>query len=220
MDLFCKIVETKSGWISNNFGKFTINTMTRAIAESTNSLSVFFLKKHGYLPQTRSHRYGGIKWARGYTENKINFWVNIEENGGSVELIYAYTNYQSGEKTDMKYRVPLTTTPCPYGGRRYWFLCPLSSRGVSCRRRVAIIYSVGKWFGCRDCANIAYQAQFYGGSIHVGFVSEPDVEKAYMEIKREYYKGKPTRKYKRYLRLMRKMDNFKARVTAKYGIEF
>jgi hypothetical protein len=74
-----------------------------------------------------------------------------------------------------------------------------------------VIYSVDKWFGCRYCANIAYQAQFEGGRFRIGSVTEPDVEKAYNEIKRFYYAGKPTRKYKRYLRLRDKMDNSWAR---------
>ena len=190
--------------------------MTRTIAESINSLSVFFLKKHGYFPKRGGTRHGGIRWTRGYEENNMKFWVNTEEDGGYVELRYTNTNFQSGEKTDMKYRVPLTTKPCPYGGRRYWFLGPLSN----CSRRVGVIYGAGKWFGCRYCANIAYQAQFYGGSIRVGSVSESDVEEAYREIKQEYYNGRPTRKYKRYLRLREKMDNFKAKVFMKYGVEF
>jgi len=101
--------------------------MTRTVAEGTNSLSVFFLKKHGYLPQGKSHNYGGIKWTRGDWKNNINFWVNTEE-GGYVELTYTVTIRWSGEKTDMRHKVLLVTTPCNYGGRRYWFVCPLSKK--------------------------------------------------------------------------------------------
>ncbi len=200
--------------------------MAKAVAESTNRLSIFFLKKHGYLPQEKSHSYGGIKWTRGDWENNINFWVNIEDpeseaSGGSyVELIYTVTIHRSEEKTDMKYKVPLATTPCNYGGRRYWFVCPLSRNGVYCGRRVGVIYSVDKWFGCRHCADIAYQAQFEGGDLRVGKVTEPNVEKAYKEIKREYYNGKPTRRYKRYLRLREKMDNSWVKAARKFGMGF
>jgi len=200
--------------------------MARAVAESTNRLSVFFLKKHGYLPQGKSRSYGGTKWTRGDWENNINFWVNTgdsesEAMGGSyVELIYTVTVRWSGEKIDMRYKVPLVTTPCNYGGRRYWFVCPLSKNGIYCGRRVGVIYSVDKWFGCRYCADIAYQTQFEGGAFRVGSVTEPDVEKAYNELKQKYYNGKPTRRYKRYLRLREKMNNSWVRVARKFGMEF
>ena len=200
--------------------------MAKSIAESTNRLSVFFLKKHKYLPQGKSSSYGGITWTRGDWKNNINFWITTEEyekettENSYVELIYTVTINWSGEKTDMRYKVPLVTTPCNYGGRRYWFLCQLYKNKVYCGRRVGVIYSVGKWFGCRYCASIAYQAQFEGGSFRIGSVTEPDVEKAYEQVTTPYYKGKPTRKYKRYLRLRETMDNSWIRAGAKFGMKF
>lgn len=199
--------------------------MTREKAEQTNRLSVFFLKKHGYLTQSKDEiaKYGGIRWTRGDWENNINFWVNTSgdnpetEENSYIELIYTVTINATGEKHDMKYRVPLVATPCQYGGKRYWFKCPLYKNGEYCGRRVGVIYSVDKWFGCRHCANIAYQAQFEGGNYRMGSVCEPDVEKAYNEIKRFYYKGKPTKKYQRYLKLREKMDNSWAVMLSKLG---
>lgn len=193
--------------------------MTRSIAEDTNRLSVFFLKKHGYLPQAESERFGGIKWTRGEWENSVNFWVVTKNEGGYVELSYTVTNHWTDEKLDIKHKVPLITTPCNYGGKRYWFRCPLIKNGIYCGRRVGVIYSVDNWFGCRYCADIAYQAQFEGGRFRVGSVSEPDVNKAYNEVKRKYYMRKPTRKYKRYLRLRKKMDNAWRKIGLIYGIE-
>ncbi len=200
--------------------------MSRAKAESTNRLSVFFLKKHGYLPQGASNSYGCIKWTLGDWENNINFYVSTSdyeeesEETSYIELIYTITIRWSGEKTDMRYKVPLVTTPCNYGGRRYWFRCNLSKNGVYCGRRVGVIYSVDKWFGCRYCADIAYQAQFEGGRFRTGSVTEPDVEKAYNEIKRMYYNGKPTRRYKRYLRLRKQMDRSWMRAAMRFGMDF
>ncbi len=187
--------------------------MTRAIAEQSNRLSIFWLKKQGYLPQEELWQYGGIKWTRGDWENNINFYVQTSgdkaetEETNHIELIYTTTNYWSKEKTDMRYKIPLITTPCNYGGKRYWFKCNLTKNGIYCGRRVGMLYSVGNWFGCRHCAEVAYQAQFQGGRFKAGSLCEPDVERAYDEVKLEYYNGRPTRKYKRYLRLRRKMDN-------------
>jgi len=201
--------------------------MARAKAEQSNRLSIFWLKKHGYLHKDYSHMSGGITWTYGYSENKSSIGFDIcRDNWGTAEertyvrLHYTHTDSGSGEKSEMDYKVQLATTPCRYGSKRYWFICPLSKNGQYCGRRVGVIYSIGKWFGCRHCGEIAYQAQFEGGRFRTGAVCEPDVEKAYNEIKREYYNGKPTRKHKRYLRLREKMDDSWVRAARRFGMEY
>lgn len=47
------------------------------------------------------------------------------------------------------HRVAVETTPCHFGGVRYWFLCPF------CERRCAVIYKKG----CRLCANGRYRSE-------------------------------------------------------------
>lgn len=47
------------------------------------------------------------------------------------------------------HRVAVETTPCHFGGVRYWFLCPF------CERRCAVIYNKG----CRLCANGKYRSE-------------------------------------------------------------
>jgi hypothetical protein len=51
--------------------------------------------------------------------------------------------------------IRLTSTPCPYGGRRLWFLCPT----MACRRRVAKLYLRDGSFRCRGCHRLAYASQ-------------------------------------------------------------
>ncbi len=46
----------------------------------------------------------------------------------------------------------LTWTPCHFGGRRLWFVCP-------CGRRVGILYFAGRQFRCRQCCGLAYASQ-------------------------------------------------------------
>ncbi len=181
--------------------------MAKGTAEQTNRLSIFFLKKHGYLPQGQSWRYGNITWSRGDWENDMSF--NVKTSGDEYEtketsyikLSYTVTVHSTGEETDMDYKVPLVTTPCKYGGKRYWFICELSKNGYYCGRRVGVIYSVDKYFGCRYCARIAYAKQMEGGKFRWNGISIPDIEKAEKEVRRYYYNGKPTRKYRRVIRL-------------------
>lgn len=74
---------------------------------------------------------------------------------GYLRLIYNYRAPGSEDWGPLDYPVRLQTTPCHYGGVRYWFTCP----AVGCGRRVAILYLGGKYFACRDCYQLAYQSQ-------------------------------------------------------------
>ncbi|MSU55311.1 MAG: hypothetical protein EXS46_02105 [Candidatus Taylorbacteria bacterium] len=178
--------------------------MAKQEAEWSNRLGIFWLKKHGYLDG--GWRFGGIKWAYGGNKSSISFTVcTNEETGDNITLQYRHTNHATEEKESMDYKVELTATPCNYGSKRYWFICPLSKNGKYCGRRVGVLFSIGKWFGCRHCGNVAYTSQMQGGR-NKGFISIPDIERAEKEVKRYYYKGRPTRKYRRLMRLNKRLE--------------
>lgn len=187
--------------------------MAKNQAEWSNRLSVFFLKKHGYLDRNFSYKAGSISWSYGgEPKSNISFYVGRNDWGTPEEtthinLQYTHTDSWSGEKSNMDCRVNLTTTPCNYGGVRYWFICPLTKNGIYCGRRVGVIYSIGKWFGCRKCGNIAYASQMKGGKFRGSNVTAPDIEKLEGEIRRYYYKGEPTRKHKRLIKMNQKLSN-------------
>jgi len=48
----------------------------------------------------------------------------------------------------------LAWTPCHYGGKRAWWLCPIPG----CGRRVAVLYA-GSVLACRHCHQLAYKSQ-------------------------------------------------------------
>src|SRR3989338_5619504 len=183
--------------------------MAKQQAESINRLSVFWLKKHGYM--SSGWHSGGIKWTHGSSESSIGFIVSIDENEGDhVKLQYINTDSWTGERESMDLRIELTATPCNFGGKRYWFICPLTKSGQYCGRRVGVLFGIGKWFGCRCCGNIAYASQMLGGK-YKGFVSIPDIDRAEAEVKRYYYRGRPTRKHKKLIRLNEKFESNFAR---------
>jgi hypothetical protein len=96
---------------------------------------------------------GNYNWySRGERIARIRFSVGET----SIHLNYSHND------EPMKYAVSLDRTPCNYGGRRTWFLCPASS----CGRRVVVLYG-GKVFACRKCHDLRYQSQ-----------SEPDWDRA------------------------------------------
>lgn len=180
--------------------------MARQHAESSHALNIFWLRKQGYFPQGYSTRLGTVTWTSGEHESSIGISIAVGSGTGDhMRLWYTHTSSWNGEKSDMDYSVNLATTPCRYGGVRYWFICPLTKNGSYCGRRVGVLYLCGKYYGCRYCGNIAYQSQFESGR-YKGFVSIPDIEQAEKEVKRYYYRGKPTRKYRRVMRLNEKFE--------------
>ncbi len=91
-----------------------------------------------------------------WTSTKSGRAGTIEINVGEEEiiLIYTTTDPEAGKEIDFMYSVYLDYTPCNYGGRRIWLICP------ECCRRIAVIYYDRRdsYFKCRICANLNYQS--------------------------------------------------------------
>jgi len=132
----------------------------------------------------------------------------INENEQYVNLTYTQTDNTTGEKKDFDYKIPLTTTPCYFGGKRFWFTCPWHVNAMYCGRRVGVLYRGGDFFACRHCYDLTYSSKnrtrLRGG--YLSSMSIPEVEEAEREVKRKFYKGKETRKYKRFLRKERRLE--------------
>lgn len=78
-----------------------------------------------------------------------------------VSFFYKVRPRQSNEWRALEYIAPLTSTPCHFGGSRYWFVCPLVVNGRACERRCRILYLAGRadYFGCRECLRLTYQSR-------------------------------------------------------------
>lgn len=137
----------------------------RKTVEECKDIDVFWLNKHDYFSGYKS---GGIEWKRGdKVTSSIGIEVNVLDNS-YMRLSYTQTNRFTGEKTELDYKVKLVTTPCNFGGVRYWFICPLVVDGKSCLRRVGKLYLPpgGKYFGCRHCYDLTYESCKKSGSFH------------------------------------------------------
>ena len=132
--------------------------MAKNNCETSLALSISFLKKHGYL--NGSYQNGTLTWTRDWSEDKssvgINAWVFGDDP--HFRINYTHTSF-GGEKNDLDYRISLNSTPCFFGGKRYWFLCPLIRNNIPCQNRVGVLYCAGKYYGCRQCHDLAYQSQ-------------------------------------------------------------
>lgn len=192
--------------------------MSKLLKEDCKSISIFNLRKWGVFK--RVYYRGSIYWTIGENEKRGNVGYELDLEKRNFKLSYKIRDRNDGEEwRNIEYSIPLLSTPCKYGNVRWWFQCPMHKSGRYCGRRVAKLYLAGgsEYFACRHCYDLAYQSQMEGGKIRLGKVYESDVEKAYDEIKRMYYKGKPTRRYRRYLRLRDKMDDSWIKAAAKFG---
>ncbi|MCK4856508.1 MAG: hypothetical protein KAT58_00920 [candidate division Zixibacteria bacterium] len=123
--------------------------------------SIFDLKRMGvlgFLPD----RLLTASWKDGSGQVTSSICYRILEDFSGIELIYTLTpGYGESEKEQIRYTVPLETTPCNFGGVRYWFTCPLYRGGTFCGRRVANLYKPpgAKYFGCRHCYDLSYKSR-------------------------------------------------------------
>ena len=93
-----------------------------------------------------------ISWKNGF--GKTSTIEVISEIHHKIRLKYTVTK-RSGQAKDYDYVVHLDTTPCNYGWRRWWFLCP------NCYRRCRVLYLPPgeSIFACRICHNLCYESQ-------------------------------------------------------------
>ncbi len=180
--------------------------------EDCRSVSISFLKKHGYF-HCYGYRSGRIFWTNSFGEETGSIGIAVDVTDGPyVKFNYTVTDRSSGEKTDYDYKVKLTTTPCNFGGVRYWFICPLSKNGLYCGRRVAKLYKApgANYFGCRYCYDLSYESRNetrLGRWGQIGYVLKADrqIEELRGQIKRDFYAGKPTRKYRKLLKIQNRL---------------
>ena len=175
------------------------------VAEDYLQLSVAKLREWGYL-EPNQFRSGSVQWTRGWAENKSSISISVSTfpDDMYVRLWYTNTDRFSDEKKDFDYKVSLTTTPCNYGGARYWFVCPLYKSGIYCGKRVGKLYG-GKWFGCRHCYDLSYESRnesaSYRGYPFKVLTNSKKIDDLYERMKRRTYKGKPTKTYQKILKL-------------------
>jgi len=106
----------------------------------------------------------------------------------------------------------LKTIPCNYGGKRYLFFCPI------CLKKVRILYLPPNLprFGCRHCLNLTYQSRNESRSLlHCFFCRLWKADDLEEKLKRRYWRRKPTRKYRKILKLRESIDPFCSAVLEK-----
>ena len=144
--------------------------MKKVLVEDCRRLCVFQLVKGGDIRP--SAKTSGVKTWRGsalfglfapkpfsvaYEVFSVDVYrfdmrVSFALSGQSVGSLSLFTTEQTSREIEQI--IPVVSTQPNYGGRRFWFLCPL------CDHRVAKVYLPERCdqFGCRHCHNLTYRS--------------------------------------------------------------
>jgi hypothetical protein len=99
---------------------------------------------------------GSIAWTNSASEeaSSICYEAHLGEETGRVRLHYVTTR-RGGERHKSDYWIRLETTPQPFGGRRWWFICPRTGR-----RATKLHLPDGAFmFASRQAYRLAYACQ-------------------------------------------------------------
>lgn len=102
-------------------------------------------KKHKCFTPGRSYSW---QWTNnGEKVSEIGFTVA----DSFIRFYYAIRD-RGNNPINVDKTIPLTTTPCNYGGHRKWFLC-------GCGRKVATMFIYHQKIACRNCFDAVYPSQ-------------------------------------------------------------
>jgi hypothetical protein len=129
------------------------------IVEDCHVLDVNRWTREGILREG-IHHFGGWKWcnaATGEETSSIGYEVNTADMAFPwIRLYYTFTRTQE----HMDYKICLQPALPPFGGFRWWFICPLLRQRRPCNHRVGKLYlpPSGRYYGCRHCYNLTYES--------------------------------------------------------------
>ncbi len=135
-------------------GKWADVCQRKTSVELCRKISIRFLKNNGFLDADRA---GSIVWknAAGQVLGSVEVETFI-----SADADKTYLELTTGGIVNSRQKIELTTTPCNYGGWRWWFTCPVVKDGIYCGNRVTKLFlpPAAKYFGCRECYDLTYES--------------------------------------------------------------
>jgi hypothetical protein len=129
----------------------------RPTVESSLTLDLQRLFKTGWL-KADARILGLLHWtlvSTGEETASIGFESDLGEEIGHVQLRWTSTNQRSGEKRQRENRITLTTRPQPFGGRRWFFICPRTGE----KAQKLHLPSGADTFASRKAYRLGYRSQ-------------------------------------------------------------
>ena len=183
--------------------KLLVNEVQRLDMQKLNRMGVFRGQPNKLWTSTLT--YGNREYG------SIWFYL-IEDSDGPValRLNYKISNNYSEEKTGYDYEVSLVSTPCFFGGKRFWFVCPWQT-GQNCVRQCRIIYLTpyNSRFACRECCALTYECRQKHRDFYFEYLEKPQARFEAAMKNLSSSSGKKRRRAGREIALMRRrFDDF------------
>lgn len=101
---------------------------------------------------------GPLTWNDSLTGQQtaaVAYEAHLAETHGRLRLLYTSTDFWTGERRCQDYWISLEATPQPFGGQRWWFICPKR------HERVATLYlpAGAHTFASRKAYRLGYRSQ-------------------------------------------------------------
>lgn len=163
----------------------------KTLVEETNRLSIFKLKPYIGTDNVcmLTWEWNSSYWPK--TTALIRYSDSGPDINGERAESFKIAYKEPGQTKEA--RVILTTTPCHFGGKRYWFKCPM------CDRRIGVLYKNG-YFACRYCHGLTYYSQNLNHRSYFYSLRKEVQKRNQIKnlLKRKlYYSGEPTRHKRR-----------------------
>jgi hypothetical protein len=139
------------------FGSGRYWTGVKRTVECSRVLDLNYLYREGFVRP--GGPYGTLVWTNMITRTEFTVRFGFDFNSQDLTDISMRLWYSVADGQEyVNYRIPLSYTRPNYGGRRWWFSCPISKNGIACNRRLSRLYLPrgGKYFGCRQCHDLTY----------------------------------------------------------------
>src|SRR5271165_6228565 len=129
----------------------------RPTVEDSLTLDLRRLFKMGWL-RPGAGTFGLLRWttvSTGREKASIGFQSQLGDDTGHVQLNWTSTDRRTGETRQCENRIPLTTRPQPFGGRRWFFICPRTGESATKLYLPSGAYT----FACRKAYRLGYRSQ-------------------------------------------------------------
>jgi hypothetical protein len=105
---------------------------------------------------------GRLSWGDPGGGSGPSLQFAIEPQGDDrAELLLQYSLGAAQDAQSVEEAIIMVSSPQPFGGRRWTFLCPLERDGRACGRRAWTLYLPPgqQFFGCRHCFDLSYMSR-------------------------------------------------------------
>jgi len=184
--------------------------MSKIESDNLLKLRCSLLRKSGLLARSCN---ANLVWCNKHIsiQNKVEIESVITPQTTCLRIHPTNTELTKGSY----YEVVLTTTPCHFGGTRYWFVCPATYNQKPCCRRAEVLYKLGNYFACRHCHNLTYKSRNISGiEKKTGVCNFPEPS----NLRTISYQGKATKKYRKYIQKLNKAIESYVRVSELFDL--